>query len=163
MLTASCANSRTRGSVGLLCCRWMQRLRSMLRRRCGSRTAFLHFHAFRAVASLVSNSWVCSSEVARKRRATSARDHWILADGAASRTFFSIASSVVVGSWLIHKTPIGMPNTNSLGICKECVLPQNLLGPFLSRRYSCASCLLAWCSHLLVCFLAMLSSWFLLL
>ncbi len=38
------------------------------------------------------------AEVARKRRATSARDHWILTDGAASRTFFSIASSVVVGS-----------------------------------------------------------------
>ena len=46
MLTASCANSRIRGSVGLLCSRCIQRLRSMLRRRCGSRTASFHFHAF---------------------------------------------------------------------------------------------------------------------
>ena len=32
-------------NVGLLCCRWRQRLWSMLRRRCGVRTALFHFHA----------------------------------------------------------------------------------------------------------------------
>jgi hypothetical protein len=35
--------------------------------------------------------------VSGKRRTTSACDHWILTDGTASRTFFSIASSVAVG------------------------------------------------------------------
>ena len=48
---------------------------------------------------------------------------------------------------------MGISSTNSLGACIECVFPQNLLGPFLSRRYSLASFRLDCLSHCHVCFL----------